>query len=67
MGFLVSKDGGKQTFSSQPFEMHFEKVNGILYSATWDGLLAMKVPGAHGIIRAPGPRPSPGAVFILPG
>lgn len=51
-------DGGKQTFSSQPFEMHFDKVNGILYSATWDGLLAMKVPGANGIIAPPMARPS---------
>lgn len=41
-------DGIRQTFSSQPFEMHFDKVNGILYYATWNGLYALKVapPGA---------------------
>lgn len=36
-------EGGKQTFSSQPFEMHYDSANGIMYSATWDGLWALKV------------------------
>lgn len=43
--------GGSQVFSSQPFEMHYDSVNGIMYSASWNGLFAMKVPGKTGAIR----------------
>jgi photosystem II stability/assembly factor-like uncharacterized protein len=35
--------GGAQTFTSQPFEMYYDKVNGIMYSANWEGLFALKV------------------------
>jgi len=36
--------GGTQKFSAEPFEMCFDSVNHILYSASWsEGLLALKV------------------------
>ena len=36
--------GGTQKFSSAPFEMHYDPVNRVMYSASWsDGLLALKV------------------------
>ena len=44
-------NGGSQVFSSQPFEMHYDSANGIMYSASWNGLFAMKVPGKTGAIR----------------
>lgn len=39
--------GGKQTFHSSPFEMFFDSTNGILYSANWEGLFALKVTGRN--------------------
>jgi photosystem II stability/assembly factor-like uncharacterized protein len=47
--------GGKQTFATQPFEMHFDSANGIMYSANWGGLYALKVLGGNNAIRAPPP------------
>ena len=36
--------GGTQKFSSAPFEMHYDPVNRVMYSASWsDGLFALKV------------------------
>jgi hypothetical protein len=34
--------GGAQTFSSDPFEMGYDPVNGIMYSSNWEGLFALK-------------------------
>ncbi len=37
--------GGTQKFSAEPFEMGYDPVNRILYSASWsEGLLALKLP-----------------------
>jgi hypothetical protein len=47
--------GGAQKFSSQPFEMHYDSANGIMYSANWNGMYALKVPGKTGAIRPKGP------------
>jgi hypothetical protein len=57
---------GAQTFGDQPFEMFFDSTNGIMYSANWDGLFALKVLGKNSGVRAPlpaHPRKSP-PVFI---
>ncbi|MEO7424606.1 MAG: hypothetical protein ABI036_05420 [Fibrobacteria bacterium] len=35
--------GGAQTFDSEPFEMFYDSANGIMYSANWEGLYALKV------------------------
>ncbi len=43
-------EGGAQTFSTQPFEMFFDAKNGILYSASWGGLYALKVTGKQNAI-----------------
>ena len=41
--------GGKQKFSAEPFEMRYDKVNRIIYSASWgDGLWALKVDSGDG-------------------
>jgi hypothetical protein len=37
--------GGAQTFDSEPFEMFYDSANGIMYSANWEGLYALKVIG----------------------
>jgi hypothetical protein len=34
---------GTQTFSTEPFEMAYDSANGIVYSANWGGLYALKV------------------------
>jgi hypothetical protein len=52
--------GGAQKFSSQPFEMHYDSANGIMYSASWNGLYALKVLGKTGAIR-PTARKAEGA------
>lgn len=46
--------GGAQTFSTQPFEMAYDSTNGIVYSSSWGGLYAMKVPPPGSGIRVPG-------------
>jgi hypothetical protein len=43
--------GGAQSFSSQPFEMHYDSANGIMYSANWDGLYALKVVKGGNAVR----------------
>ena len=47
--------GGAQTFSSQPFEMFFDSANGIMYSANWEGLFALKVADGNNSIGGPVP------------
>lgn len=41
--------GGKQTVSSDPFEMFYDSANGIMYSANWEGLYALKVLGGNAV------------------
>jgi hypothetical protein len=36
-------NGGKQKFHTDPFEMYYDAVNHIMYSANWEGLYALKV------------------------
>jgi hypothetical protein len=43
--------GGAQTFTSEPFEMFFDSTNGIMYSANWGGLYALKVLGKNSAVR----------------
>src|SRR6185436_6961253 len=45
--------GGKQTFSSDPFEMAYDAENGIMYSSNWEGLFALKVLGKGNAVRDP--------------
>jgi hypothetical protein len=57
---------GTQTFSKEPFEMAYDSVNAIVYSANWDGLFALKVDPKDTGIRPsaggahPGRKPVPG-------
>lgn len=50
--------GGVQTFPKEPFEMHYDSSNGIMYSANWDGLWALKVvKGDNAVRRVPAIAP----------
>jgi photosystem II stability/assembly factor-like uncharacterized protein len=49
--------GGAQKFATQPFEMAYDSANGILYSANWGGLYALKVDRADSVRKiAPAAR-----------
>lgn len=50
---------GAQTFTSQPFEMYYDKVNGIIYSANWEGLFALKVSPTQAVRNQEGKFPVP--------
>jgi hypothetical protein len=47
--------GGAQKFVAEPFEMFFDSTNGIMYSANWEGLFALKILGKNAGIRTAAP------------
>jgi hypothetical protein len=59
---------GKQKFANGPYTMRFDKTNGILYAACWNGgLWALKVTGSAGIQAGPrNLRSSQGLVNSFP-
>ena len=58
---------GAQKFSTQPFEMFYDSANGIMYSANWGGMYALKViKGGIAVRPFPG-NPSRKSLPALPG
>lgn len=49
---------GTQTFTSQPFEMYYDKANNIMYSANWEGLFALRTSPAQTALHQPGKVPA---------
>ena len=58
--------GGTQTFPQEPFEMAYDSANGIMYSANWAGLYALKVLVKDNAVREqPTARHVGGSALVL--